>query len=46
MRVGKNGETGEGEIYLEPDESEIMKEIIRGARLDHARRFYKILKEL
>ena len=46
MRVGKNGVTGEGEIYLEPDESEILKEIIRGARLDLARHFHKILKEL
>ena len=46
MRVGKNGVSGESEIYLEPDESEVMKEIVRGARLDMARRFYKILKEL
>jgi hypothetical protein len=46
MRVGKNGVTGEGEIYLEPEESEMLKEIIRGARLDLARHFYKILTEL
>lgn len=46
MRVGRNELTGEGEIYLEPDEIEDMKFIIKGARLDKARRFYKILKEL
>lgn len=46
MRVGKNQVTGEGEIYLEPDEIEDMKYIIRGSRLDKARKFQKILTEL
>lgn len=46
MRVGKNQITGEGEIYLDSQECEDMKEIIRGARLDIARHFHKILKEL
>ena len=46
MRVGKNELTGEGEIYLEPDEIDDMKYIIKGARLDKARRFQKILSEL
>lgn len=46
MRVGKNMMTGEGEIYLEPDEIEDMKYIIRGSRLDKARKFQKILTEL
>ena len=46
MRVGKNELTGEGEIYLEPDEIDDMKYIIRGSRLDKARRFQKILSEL
>lgn len=46
MRVGKNQVTGEGEIYLEPDEIEDMKFVIRGSRLDKARKFQKILTEL
>ena len=46
MRVGKNQVTGEGEIYLEPDEIEDMKFMIRGSRLDKARKFQKILTEL
>lgn len=46
MRVGRNELTGEGEIYLEPDEIDDMKFIIRGSRLDKARRFQKILNEL
>jgi hypothetical protein len=46
MRVGRNELTGEGEIYLDPQECQMMKEIIRSARLDMARHFYKILKEL
>jgi hypothetical protein len=46
MRVGKNELTNEAEIYLSPEEAEDLKEIIRSARLDKARTFYKILKEL
>lgn len=46
MRVGKNSVTGEGEIYLEPDESEMMKEMVRGACLPHRQHFNKILEEL
>ena len=46
MRVGKNELTNEAEIYLSPEEAEDLKEIIMSARLDKARTFYKILKEL
>ena len=46
MRVGKNGVTGEGEIYLEPEECEQMKEMVMGASLPLRRVFHKILKEL
>ena len=46
MRVWKNGVTGEGEIYLEPEECEQMKEMVQGASLPLRRVFHKILKEL
>ena len=46
MRVGKNELMNEAEIYLSPEEAEDLKEIIMSARLDKARTFYKILKEL
>ena len=46
MRVGKNGVTGEGEIYLEPEECEQMKEMVRGASLPLRRVFHKILGNL
>lgn len=46
MRVGKNELTGEGEIHLDSEECEMMKEMVRGAKLPHRRVFYKILSEL
>ncbi len=46
MRAGKNGVTGEGEIYLDSQECEDMKEIVRCAPLPLKRKFYKILTEL
>ena len=46
MRVGKNQITGEGEIYLDSQECEDMKEIVRCAPLPLKRKFYNILKEL
>lgn len=46
MRVGKNILTGEGEIYLDSEECEMMKEIVRGAHLPTKRAFYKIISEL
>jgi hypothetical protein len=46
MRAGWNKLTNEAEIYLSPEEAEDLKEIISSARLDKARTFYKILKEL
>ena len=46
MRVGKNILTGEGEIYLDTEECEMMKEIVRGAHLQTKRAFYKIISEL
>ena len=46
MRVGKNGVTGEGEIYLDDQECEDMKEIVRCAPLPLKRKFHNTLKEL
>lgn len=46
MRVGKNGVTGEGEIYLEPEECEQMKAMVQGASLPLRRVFHKITDEL
>lgn len=46
MRVGRNPHTGESEIYLTEEETEQMKDIIKGTSLPVARNFYKILKEL
>ena len=46
MRAGKNPTTGEGEIYLDSEECELMKEIVRGASLPIKRKFHKILEEL
>lgn len=46
MRVGKNELTGEGEIYLQPDEIKDMKEMVKGAALPLRRTFHKILVEL
>ena len=46
MRVGKHILTGEGEIYLDSEECEMMKEIVRGAHLPTKRLFHKIVEEL
>ena len=46
MRVGKNEITGEGELYLDSEECDMMKELVRGAHLPLKRNFQKILQEL
>ncbi len=46
MRVGKHPITGENEIYLNDEEAEQMKEMVRGASLPLRRVFYPVLKEL
>lgn len=46
MRAGKHPVTGKSEIYLEPDEAEQMKEMVRGASLPQRRTFYKLLELL
>lgn len=46
MRVGKNILTGEGEIYLDSEECELMKQVVNGAHLPLKRKLYKILEEL
>lgn len=44
MRAGKNPKTGETEIYLSPDETESMKEMVMGASLPLRRMFNQLLK--
>lgn len=46
MRAGKRPFTGEVEIYLQPDEAEEMKEMVRGASLPLRRTFYKLLQAI
>jgi hypothetical protein len=46
MRVGKNELTGEGEVYLDSEECELMKEIVKGSHLPQKRRLWKIVEEL
>jgi hypothetical protein len=46
MRAGKNEITGESEIYLTPEESEQMKQMVRGASLPLRRVFYKLLETI
>ena len=46
MRAGKHPVTGKSVIYLEPDEAEQMKEMVRGASLPIRRTFYKLLELL
>lgn len=46
MRVGRNPLTGEGEIYLDSEKCELMKEVVRGAHLPAKRKLFKILEEL
>lgn len=44
MRAGKHPITGKVEIYLEPEEAELMKEMIKGAHLPLKQVFYKLLE--
>ena len=46
MRAGKNPVTGESEIYLSAEETEQMKEMVKGASLPLRRVFYKLLTDL
>ena len=46
MRVGRNPVTDEGELYLDSEECELMKDLVRGANLALRRKFHKILTEL
>jgi hypothetical protein len=46
MRAGKNLLTNELEIYLDEDEAQQMREMIRGAALPHRRTFQHILDQL
>ena len=46
MRAGKHPITGVAEIYLDEQEAEQMKEMVRGASLPLRRVFYKLLKDL
>lgn len=46
MRAGRNGVTGEGEVYLNPEECDEMKEMVRGASLPLRRKFNHLLSEL
>lgn len=46
MRAGKNMTSGESEIYLSPDEAEMMKEMVRCANLPLRRVFNKLLTEI
>lgn len=43
MRAGRNPTTSESEIYLTDEESEQMKEMVRGASLPLRRVFHKLL---
>ena len=46
MRCGRNLSSGESEIYLFPDEAEMMKEMVRGASLPLRRVFHRLLSEI
>lgn len=46
MRAGKNPLTNESEIYLDAEEAEQLKEMIRSAKLPHRRLFHKLLSEI
>ena len=45
MRTGMNRLTNELEIYLDKEEYEQMKQMVRGESLTHRRTFYNILEE-
>lgn len=46
MRVTRTNETGDVTIHLNADESERMKEMIKGASLPLRQVFHKILMEI
>ena len=46
MRAGRNTVSGESEIYLQPEEAEMMKEMVRGASLPLRRVFNKLLTDI
>ena len=46
MRAGKHPITGETEIYLTPEESEKMKEMVRGASLPLKQFFQDLLTKI
>lgn len=46
MRAGRNPITGETEIYLTVEETEQMKDMVRGATLPLRRVFYRLTKLL
>ena len=46
MRAGRHPITGQVEIYLEPEEAEQMKAMIRGASLPHRQLFYRLLDKI
>ena len=46
MRAGKHPITGMVEIYLSAEETEHMKEMIRGAKLPHRQVFQELLEKI
>ena len=46
MRAGKNEITGEVEIYLNAEEAEQMKEMIKGAKLPQRQVFHQLLEKI
>lgn len=46
MRAGKNAITGEVEIYLDTEEADGMKEMIRGAKLPQRQMFHQLLDKI
>ena len=46
MRIGKNPVTFESELYLNDDEVQELKEMVRGTSLPLRRTFHKVLTEL
>ena len=46
MRAGRNEITGESEIYLTPEESEKMKEMVRGASLPLKQYFQDLMTKI
>ena len=46
MRTGKHPITGETKIYLSAEETEHLKEMIRGAKLPHRQVFQELLEKI